>query len=516
MIMRRAVLATIAALSCQQTNGLPEQASGETIVVKLTSGNAGTAQNPAPINFDPSNAYAFHIEMHRPDGTIDTDFNSFIRISSKPGTVYAVNGGQYGRNVLMNQGVADNVQVTIVAAFGETRVWADDVGYVPVDLTRSTPPKCADNIDNNNNGLIDYPADPGCYAPNDDTEDAGTGATGASDVIFYALPRIADVRGGPTNGGTRTAFPNEQVTIDTGYDLQSNTFKWDTIVTGLASDGFFVTDLQDGPNDPQANLGYSSVYAYTFSAPTKIGVCDRLRLFQGTSSDFYGYTELNFPTWAVEYWNPAQRPCLVPDAVILGTADWGNAALMFRNESALVRLASQPAVGTLPAITLHVGKTFGAGHPTYQGVDPKTGLPLYTPTCDANGCYSNCDLSGHGKVDYSDPADNACATACTADPECTEFSGYLSNGGFTIVMNEGSAITKTQGDAVAATSFDPVASAGKQIGAFTGVLRYFSGGSQFTIQARCPDDVIADPNGTPFDSAHACVNQNGNNPEQQL
>jgi hypothetical protein len=47
------------------------------------------------------------------------------------------------------------------------------------------------------------------------------------------------------------------------------------------------------------------------------------------------------------------------------------------------------------------------------------------------------------------------------------------------------------------------------------MLRYFSGGSQFTIQARCDDDVRFKSGDLPLDSAHACVNQNGNNPEQQ-
>ena len=56
---------------------------------------------------------------------------------------------------------------------------------------------------------------------------------------------------------------------------------------------------------------------------------------------------------------------------------------------------------------------------------------------------------------------------------------------------------------------------GKPLTSFTGELRYFSGGSQFTIQARCDDDVRFKPGDTPLDSSHACVNQNGNNPEQQ-
>lgn len=533
----RAAILILVALSCQgspSSSTLPEIASGETIQITFEPGNTiGTLASPLPINFNPSTAYTFHIEMHRADGSIDTDFNpagtvngvntGYVRISSQPGTVYTVDDGQYGRNVLIQNGVADNVGVSIIAAFGATRVWATDVGYVPVtDLARVPPPQCANNIDDNGNGLIDFPADPGCFAPNDDTEDFGTGATGVSEVIYYQLPRIADVRGGPTNDGTATAFPNEQVNVNTGYDLTNNVFLWDTVVTGISSTGFFVTDLQDAQNDPQANLGYGSVFAYTFSAPTLIGVCDRLRLFEGTSADFFGYTEMNFPTWSVEYWDPGVRPCLVPEPLVLQIADWGNTALLFKNESGLVRI--QAGINN---ITLHVGAHFGQGLPpacqppaTLMNGMCVNGTAMtapYSNLCNASGvCTTDCDLAGEGKVDYDNANDAACANACTADIECTEYSGYGSTGGFTIVMTDGTNTAKTQGDATAATNFDPVASAGMQIGAFSGIVRYFSGGSQFTIQSRCQDDVIADPQGAPIDSSHACVNQNGNNPEQGL
>jgi hypothetical protein len=60
-------------------------------------------------------------------------------------------------------------------------------------------------------------------------------------------------------------------------------------------------------------------------------------------------------------------------------------------------------------------------------------------------------------------------------------------------------------DASTSAQFDPVLARGKTIRAFTGTLRYFSGGTQFTIEARCIDDIIADPNGLPVPSDTACV-----------
>src|SRR5205823_14806948 len=131
-----------------------------------------------------------------------------------------------------------------------------------------------------------FPADPGCFSPDDDDEGAGTNATGASDLIYFVKPRIADVRGVAENGGNSTAFPHEQVQVDTGYHPETNTYDFDVIVTRISSDGFYVTDVED-----QNNRGYASVFAFTFSPPQKLGVCDRLRSFGGTSSDFFGFTE---------------------------------------------------------------------------------------------------------------------------------------------------------------------------------------------------------------------------------
>jgi hypothetical protein len=470
-------------VSCQQAP-FPELVTGDHVVIHLTSGNPGDPNNRLPIDFNPSTPYTFHIQVQRPDGSVDTDFNSYLRLSAKPGTVYS------GRNVQMQSGEAD-ATVTLEAAFGDTKVWAEDVGYQPVsDLTRNPPPACSDGIDNDGDGLVDYPADPGCFAANDDTEDPGTLAVGVSETLYYALPRIADVRGVAVTSGTGTPFPKEQLLIDTGFDPVNASFNFDVVVTRIASDGFYVTDVQD-----QQTRGYASVYAYTFSSPQTIGVCDRLRSLTGTASDFFGFTELGFPTWSVEYWDPNVRPCLVPEPYVFTIPDLGNKPTMFRYESGLVRLLADTTTG----LTLRVGAHFGPGKPN----------PPIAITDDA----SDCDLNGSGKIDYSDPNEAACANQCTKDPECTEFQNFLSQGGFTIVVSDGTSTVKAQGNATAATTFDPVTYRNQNIKAFTGTLRYFSGGSQFTIEARCDADIVTDLNAQPLSSSQSCVNANGNNPD---
>lgn len=519
---RRALFGAVgfaAAAGCSGGDGTLRSTS--LLVVHIKSGNIGTPSNRLPLALDTPAKFTIDIEAHRPDGSIDSSFNGFIRISSKPGTV-ATTGE---RTVQLQGGVADDVPVDLLAAYGNTRIWAEDLGYVPVDPNRATPPQCSDGIDNNNNARIDFPNDPGCYSAIDDSEDTGTYISGTSEPIFFVLPRIADVRG-VANGGAATNFPNEQVSMDTGYDSSTNSFSHSVIVTRISPSGFFVTDI----DDPR---GFSSVMAYNFSAPPLLRVCDRLRSFAGTASDFFGFTEINYPAWDTDEWEPAiagERPCMVPVPNILNAGDIANNQSLFRYESSLVRVCSaghccpqacptkdisgnpipqnqQDECATQKAqcdaaaaakvdatATMHVTGHFGPDLPQ---------APNYTPTDNA----TNCDLNNDGKVDFSTPPESTCASACDGDLECTEYSNFRQRSQFFLVVSDATGAAKVAVDASqAASSVDPPSLRGKPIYSFTGTLTYFSGGSQFTVEARCSDDaLVADPSATPLPMDQACV-----------
>jgi len=482
-------LVPLAAILSSCASSFPDRANHERLVVTRKDGNFGTPSARIPINFSPTNAVKIRVEARGRDGEIDTSFNGFVRVSIRPGTIYSVGNGADGRNVKLTAGVADDVPISVIASYGDARIWAEDVGYTPVvDLTRKPPPACSDGVDNDADGTVDFPADSGCFAPNDDTEGAGTYATGTTETLYYALPRIADVRGVTATGGTSTPFPKEQLKIDTGFDPANATFAFDVVVTGITSDGFYATDVQD-----QATRGYASVFMFTFSAPQRLGVCDRLRALQGTSSDFFGYTEVGFPTWTAETWDPKARNCLVPEPTVLKVTELKDLPTLFRNESGLVR------VETKGAVTVRVGKHFGSGKPT-------------APDFLAQDAASNCDLNGSGKIDFSDPDEAKCSNACTADPECSEFQNYLSQGNFALVVSDGTATNKAQVNASAAADYDPVLLKGTAVRSFTGALRYFSGGQQFTIEARCADDVILDLSKGPIAADTACVRRTDRDP----
>ena len=497
-------VALAVAPSC--SNGFGTLAPAERLIVTHTgSEGVGAPGAGLPLSFTTGNTFTMQVQARKPDGTLDTTFNGFVRASVKPGTVASVSGpNSEGRNVQLINGVATDVHVTVVAAFGPARIWFEDIGYTPAEPTRVPPPQCSDGKDNNGNGKIDFPADPGCAFANDDTENSGTFATGTSDTIYFAEPRIADVRGGSTVGGAGngTVFPSDQVQIDTGF-RDGQRYAFTTVVTRIAAAGFYATDLQDDyTNQGQQPPGYSSVYAFTFSTPPLMRVCDIIQSFGGTASDFFGFTEIGFPTWVIQDWDQTQGPCRVPEPHVLTLNEYNTPDTMFQLESSLVRFA---AGGT---VTIAMPAKLG---PAFPKKDPATGAYVTTP--DA----TNCDFNNDGKIEFvAGGEEEACAYVCIGgpggvpppDPDCSEFSAYAAQGDFTLKVTDTAVSqtpTKVAANGSADAQFDPTSIKGQQLGAFTGTVAYFSGGSQFTIQARCSDDIISDPNGTPLSSQIACV-----------
>ncbi len=78
--------------------------------------------------------------------------------------------------------------------------------------------------------------DPGCAFANDDTETSGNFAAGVSPPVNFALPRLSDIQG----HGATTPYPEEGVQAMTADPAE-------VIVTRIASDGFYATDVTDRP-----------------------------------------------------------------------------------------------------------------------------------------------------------------------------------------------------------------------------------------------------------------------------
>lgn len=421
------------------------------------------------------NQWDFTIQAVDPTGE-PVDFGGFVRLSVQPGAVDSVDApGASGRNVLLAHGAASGT-VTVEEVYGPARLWVDDLGYVPTPPGKV--PECSDGIDNNHNGLIDWPADPGCYAADDDTEDGGSYSAGVSPPVEYDLPKISDVRGAPL--GTSTPYRNDGVDIKTASPET-------VVVTRVSSNGFFVTDI----NPTEMKNGNNSVFAYYFSTPPGMRTCDVLTQLSGTANDFYGFTEVNFPTWELNPYLQGQGPnptCLVPEPELLAPCPMGMTCTVSVSdtpslqhfESSLVRVAG-----------FTIAKNFGPQLAVNNAFKPN---------------QSNCDFNGDGIIEYTDPLEGSCADTCALDPTCTEWTSYTARNEYKISngMNMILIDTSTVGD------FDPTANRGQVITAITGSLTKFSGGTlNWTVEARCPDDLVCPYPGcvaAPVSSQTACVN----------
>ncbi len=440
--------------------------------------------NRYPLTFVADQARTFTIDVTVFDdaGNPATSFDgrtAWVRLTMSPGQIVSVVGPQgpndpdvVGQNVHLTQGQIKGVKVSVIAAYGDTRIVAQDVGFVPAPP--DTVSQCQDGIDNDNNGLADYPVDPGCFFLNDDTEGVGTNAYGVSSTIYYDFPRIHDVQGGTTP----SKFNSKQVEI-----LGDDTTPKRMVVTGITNSGMYVTDIDDFAR------GFNSIYVFNFSAPYGVRVCDKLARLAGNVSNFYGFTELGTPGWTDEPWISDEQsgPCPVPAFVTVTDTMALDTSQMQALSSGLMNVKS-PVIGT------HFGEA-----------KPQNGVP-------SDGA-SNCDLNGDGIVGFNankagynlDEAN--CNKACENDVDCSEWNNYLSRGTVKIKFGANNGLLFFDPGQIPAFDTTKVVGPNK-IAEIRGEIRVFVGPTPpFTVQSRCGDDFIAvgqDPT-TIKDVQHACV-----------
>src|SRR5262249_415122 len=141
----------------------------------------------------------------------------------------------------LTQGTALQQQVTLPQAFGPTAIWLDE----PISH-----------------------------------------ATGASPVIYFRNPLIADVQTPPdllaANATFCTPFDPKFIIIDHA------TASGKLVVTSVFGNAFAVTDT--------GGTIFNSIYLFSFGKPPGYIVPGKvLKSFSGNVSKFVGFTELNFP-----------------------------------------------------------------------------------------------------------------------------------------------------------------------------------------------------------------------------
>ncbi len=395
-----------------------------------------------------------------PGKAVMKGFSKWVHLYVRPGYLQVISPkGAYnpprslekGGYVYVKNGEISGVKVKITKAFGKTRIWAEDNGFVPPTVSGTTA-ECADGKDNNGNGLIDM-ADPGCLMAMDHSEEPGTGAAGVTGTIWFNTPKISDVQG----HADASPYPHEEVNITRGF----------MVVTRVTNSGFYVTDVTD-------KTGYNSIYVYSYHMPAFLRACDHITDLRGTVGEFYGFTELNFPSWQFQPWEEKSNvPCYVPDPTVLTPAMVKNHDAMESLESGLVRI-----------------------------MDVTTGDP---PT--------SCDFNNDGKVNYcssnSKDKECQCSTSCTYDPYCTQRLNYLQYGQWAAVIHDTKGGNPTKIWVISQQTvpqFDPFKDGGRRhIVSITGTLKEFKYLKPYPwiIEVRCPDDLVV--TGNPKKANESCI-----------
>lgn len=454
---------------------------GMTVSVRPATGGVGLGTPEAPLALVAASSSSagidvlvdIEVQTGDLDGTFDEDL--WVRLSVRPGRLNVKPGdGRYNEHVRLVNGRAMGIPVTLQAVFGETRIWAEDVGFLP-RLKVGAVSRCANGIDDDDDGLTDWPIDPGCESPSDDSEAGGTGAAGVGNPVWVANPTLSQVQG----YSSTTPYDGEVVTVDTG----------DMVVTRVTFSGMYVTDIQD-----TSGKGYNHMFVYNFNPPTsvpvcvvdeqdtlacrgeppvRVRVCDRVSRLSGIMSEFYKFTEMNFPSWDLTLWQPDQGPCAVPEPRVLSASD---------------------ASGNL--------EPFEAGLVRVTDVTPGRAEDIV-----------DCDLNGNGEVDFRDYDTNACSAecacreACDANPLCTEITQYRQYGQWPVrVGDAANGVKLWVATAESVPDFDPFAPAlPTQWSAITGTLKNLSflRPRGWILEPRCMDDIVVA--GAAVSSSEACV-----------
>ncbi len=496
-------LLPLALVACSSVSPSPDLGpSSFRVEVTAVNGdsNLPTVEMPLPANRgDKVETWDFTIEARSATGDLEP-FDGVVRLSVRPGTIFSVSGeGALGRNVQLKGGKASG-QVELTAVYGPTRLWAQDLGYTPLTGSVDAGKKaaCSNGTDDDGDKSIDFPADPGCAFADDDDEGTGTFSAGVSPPVQYALPKISDVRG----TGAGTPYPFEAIEINTGSPQR-------VVVVRVASDGFYATDV----NPTEVKNGYNSVFAFNFNTPPGMRVCDVLTYFSGTANDFFGFTEMNFPSYKVSF--PLEgQVCEVPEPAVIATdkpADCTTDA-----DCAVHRCTfpdpMEPSKGKCASSIIADPVAMQQFQSSLVRLENITIAKNFGPGLAKNNVFSDeassCDFNGDGQIDFESDDEGSCANVCDADPNCSEWTAFSARGD--VKVSRGSAATMIKIATGTVSGFDPVGSRGQTIKALTGTLRKFSGGSlNWTVETRCSDDLICSLPGCgasePISSQTACV-----------
>lgn len=475
--------------------GSKDRTNNGVFTMRVTIPEGANRGVPAtPLAFSDAHEYTVKIEALGRDGTPLANFNGTAQVSVNPGVLTSLSGPSVaGRLVRFTNGVADGVVVRFIRSYGETRIFAEEQGYELND--GSTTPGCSDGMDNDNDGRVDYPADFGCAAPNDDSERGGSYAQGVSQPIFVGTPSIDDIQG----PGTTAPLLNERVTVDTGS----------LVVTRISVGGFWVTDTSR-VFCPREGGGMrrcaSSLFSFNFRLPEGMRPCDQLSRLSGTVQEFVGTTQMAQPAWTIPpegLYTRETQMCPIPEAVVLRPKAMGemvsSAPALEVLDMASMDDALEPLENALVRLTDVV---------ISQNVGPmRASCDMAMGTCTFGPGQSNCDFTGDNVVDYDNPLEALCGNTCQKTTGCSEWTGWIRFGQMAVdfTANQPANVQRfIISPREAISNFNPLNQPAPGVRAtVTGTLKQV--GPNWIVEPRCTTDLVFEGRGMVLPANASCV-----------
>ena len=422
------VIAAMTGGACGESPGFdPSVGAFKVTLTKASTTDPGTAEAPRAFSSS-AESYIVDIVALRHDvvGQVqDTGYNGHVVLKVVP-------TGKLDQDpfvVEVKNGQATGVKVGVRMAFGTVRLVAADLGYKPAKVLADAA--CLNGKDDDGDGFIDD-EDKGCLIGGDDSEEGGNGATGASAPLYYANPRLYDIQK-PIPGeslGDESAMDGMRVTVDRGWLL----------ITNLSSDGLYVTDYEGAKWDAAAgtwkiaaqDLSYDHMFAFNFNVPLNLQVGDCLVELDGKVEEFYGYTEMGFPSW-----KKGDNKFCFAKARAAGLTSCPTDG----DSSSVAGKACRAAIEALASTPVDISKPI-------DYTDPNTGTTtkvwpfkdkLFAERFEAGlvqvssvtlfSKAKKCDRNGNGNIDFNDPNDpleleEKCANGCGDDETCIVYEQY--------------------------------------------------------------------------------------------
>ena len=302
---------------------------------------------------------------------------------------------------LVEDGIARDVPVYINRTLGISHLWAEEDGFIPRVEKYG---QCNDGEDNDGNGLVDL-ADPGCQSIDDDQEEAPTMASGTSQPLYFANPRLRDIQ--LTSKLHTSPLQGQQVKVTDGR----------LVVTNVIANGFYLSDL----DDHEKGRYFDALFVYTHSKPAHIEWGDVLCEVSGAVKEHVGMTQLEFPSYedVYEYNESCNAHTPGIDTSITPPPPLDLTGVLLDE----VSLSPAPTTGQQCTSKPKTDAYLANVYVNSKKLESFESNVVQLRNVAVSTRFVACDRNHNGLIDDDD--EKCCRNECQVDPLCTDLEGFF-------------------------------------------------------------------------------------------